>query len=204
MKEPDNSPASSERSTELEKSIRKQTWVITLATPILTALLSWFLNAYQLGSEHSFYSRQKLEDRQQNLKDEKRHLLGDVARLSGLMLGSRKQMAIDALGIYLREIATMKTGHEFGGENGGDLARYQTADREDRIHFFSADAEAESVFKMATILFGPNAPLTDALSGVMSKFNAQIQAENEYSNSVYDVINTMASELAGDYTTTSK
>jgi hypothetical protein len=69
---------------------------------------------------------------------------------------------------------------------------------------FSADAEAESVFKMATILFGPNAPLTDALSGVMSKFNAQIQAENEYSDSVYDVINTMASELAGDYTTTSK
>jgi hypothetical protein len=64
---------------KLEKRFRAQTWAISIVTAILTPLLagliSWRVMAYQLSNyQHSLESRQKSEERQQKLLDEKTHL----------------------------------------------------------------------------------------------------------------------------------
>jgi hypothetical protein len=217
---------SSERSMEFEKRFRTQTLLIAIATPILTALLSWIVIAYQLGSEHSFVSQQKSEARRQSLIDEKMRLTGEAARLSGQMLGIRRQLALDTLRIELYAtigIQSDKMGDkQAAGAFIGDLGKAEDGQREDSIRLYSIAAELQSVLKMSSIHFGPKTqeaiqrfgaftlpfepPVNReaSVSEVYSHFTTQLKAVTEYEQSVYAVINEMASEVAGEFTNTSK
>jgi hypothetical protein len=225
MKEPDQSAASTERSMELEKRFRAQTLAIAIATPILTALLSWTVIAYQLKSEHSFVSQQKSEERQQKLKDEKVRLTGEAARLSGQLLGIRRQSALDALEIELAGttgIQSYKNDQQIPAVSFSELDQAKKAGREDMSRLFSTSAELQSVLKISSIHFGsktqeairrlatitlPAQPFVNpeaSLSEVYSRYTTQLKTEDEYAKSVYEVIDAMATEVAAEFTTTSK
>jgi hypothetical protein len=103
-----------------------------------------------------------------------------------------------------------------------DLDRAESDQREDLIRLFSTAAETQSVLKMSSVHFGPQSqealrkigtiippmepPINPEtpLSEVYSHFTTQLKAEDQYANSVYQVIDTMATEAASEFTTTSK
>jgi hypothetical protein len=151
----------SEDSTKSKKHFLAGRWVTPVATAVLTALLAGFTSAFvtifQLSSEHSFASRQKLEERQQKLKDEKLSLTGQAAKLSNQMLGIRRQLALDALKIELAGttgIRSYKNDQQVPAEAFSELDKANSAQREDMTRFFSASGELQSVLKISSILFG--------------------------------------------------
>lgn len=210
---------------KLEKRFRAQTWAISIATailtPLLAALISWRVMALQLSSEHSFVSQQKSETRQQSLIDEKVRLTGEAAKLSGQLLGIRRQLAYDSFQIELAGTAgirSYKNDQQIPAVSFSELDQAKNAQLEDLTRFFSTSAEEQSVLQMSFIYFGsktqeairrlttitlpsqsfvnPNA----SISEVYSRYATQLKTEDEYAKSVYAVIDAMASEVAGDFT----
>jgi hypothetical protein len=155
----------SKSAIKLKKRFWAKTWVIPLATALLTALLSGFTSAfvtiYNLSSEHSFTSRQKSEERQQMLRDEKMRLTSEAARLSGELLGIRLQYAMDTyLANSLSIVMMGKTGKTpiFSAEDlksaSADYDHAQDVEHEDFTRLYSIGAQTQSVFRISSIRFG--------------------------------------------------
>jgi hypothetical protein len=218
------SQSGSEDSTKLKKRFWAQRWVTPVATALLTALFAGFTSAFvtifTLWSEHSFASRQKLEERQQKLIDEKVRLTGEAARLSGQLLGIRRQSALDTLETELAGttgLQSYKNDQQIPAVSFSELEKAKNAQREDITRLFSTGAELQSVLKISSIHFGsktqeairrlttitlPVQPFVNpeaSMSEVYSRYTTQL-TEDEYAKSVYEVIDTMASEVASEFT----
>jgi hypothetical protein len=146
---------------KLEKRFRAQTWAISIATailtPLLSGLISWRVMAFQLSSEHSFVSQQKSEARRQSLIDEKVRLTGEAAKLSGQLMGIRRQLALDSFQIELAGITgiqSYKNDQQIPAVAFSELDQANNAQREDLTRFFSISAEQQSVLKISSIHFG--------------------------------------------------
>jgi hypothetical protein len=162
---PDAHKEVSKSAIKLRKRFWAKIWVMPLTTAVLTALLSGltsaFVTIYNLSSEHSFAYRQKSEERQQMLVDEKVRLTSEAARLSGELLGIRLQYAMDTYLTNSLSIVMMgKTGKTpiFSAEDlksaSADYDHAQSVQHEDFTRLYSVAAQTQSVFQISSIRFG--------------------------------------------------
>jgi hypothetical protein len=143
------------------------------------------------------------------------------------MLGIRRQVVFDD---YRLDMASARVGHSLDHDQGDmrqsldfaerDFDRALNVVREDAIRLSSADAEVQSVFKISSLRFGSKVQKAIEELGVIkpdfksthesskedakSNSDAQMKTEDEYANSVYQVLDAMASEVAAEFTNTSK